>query len=382
MIGIRKPRRGAGSCMLPWGCGGARFLGVLRAGALTIGVAIASLAAARELASAMTTGDAPAAQQGAAPRAAMDRFSFKSLIEMRPEEISRQTGQVWALVRILPKPFVQKPLGEIREGPGPGEYHFVPYPIDNRREGIVATVAGLTGEPDRKTYDYSFIAPMGGAHFETFLRARPFVVGGLCICRIDPTKSDIDRFSSPCLIPDGWCDSVIPAFKSFRATTGPFSPGRTAANAEALKEFATGTNPLLAMTAYRLLLEAGQTNDWLADRPFKELDPTEQSALLYLLFSHLRDAWWPRIMEHVRQMVNAAETAEQLQPLTMAMELAWQPDPFRPPVQEHCQEILKCLQARAAALGSKSLGAEDLRRFLHNRGMDPVYASGPSGAGH
>jgi hypothetical protein len=288
-------------------------------------------------------------------------------------------------MRILPKPHVQKPVGRITQGPNPGEWHIVPYPIDNRRGGIVATVSGLIGQPDRKVYDYLFTPPMGGnngGEMETFSGAGPFLTGGLCICQIDGTKSGINRFSPHYLIPDGWCDSVVPAFASLQAPTGPFLTGQPAKNAETLKELAMGNNPLLAITAYRLLLAGGWADDRLAERPFKESDPMEQSVLLYILFSHLRDAWWPRIIDDVQRMVNAAATAEQLQPLQMATELAWPLDPFGPPMEVRSHEILKCLQARAAVLGPQAPGAEYLRRFLHMRGMDPVYAGGLGGSGH
>ena len=314
--------------------------------------------------------------------AAFDEFVFRRLTVMRPEEIARQTGQIWALVRIQPKPYVQKPSGELREGANPGEWHFLAYPIDNSRGGIVAIVSALTGQPDLKVYDYSFIPPMGGNSIDILLSAGPFLAGGLCICQVDPAKSGIDGFSPRYSIPDRWCNSVAPAFASLQDPTGPFLPGQPAANAEALKQFAMGSNPLLAMTAYRLLLAGGQTNDWLAERPFKEADPLEQSVLLYLLFSHLREAWWPRIIDNVRDMVNAAATAEQLQPLQVAVNLAWQPNPFHQPIENHCQEILKCFQARAGALGAQSPGAEYVRIFLHQHGMDPVYASGPGVPGH
>jgi hypothetical protein len=116
--------------------------------------------------------------------AAFDEFVFRRLTVMRPEEIARQTGQIWALVRIQPKPYVQKPSGELREGANPGEWHFLAYPIDNSRGGIVAIVSALTGQPDLKVYDYSFIPPMGGEQHRhpperwTLPRGRPLHLPG------------------------------------------------------------------------------------------------------------------------------------------------------------------------------------------------------------
>jgi hypothetical protein len=354
------------------------ILSKLHAVAIAIGIVIVTFSAPRGPAWAVTTGDASETQQGAV---AIDQEVFTHLIVMRPEEIARQAGQIWTLTRILPKPYVPKPPGEIRVGPKPGETHFIPHLVDRRRMGIVAIVSDLIGQSDCKVYDYSFVPPMGGTE-DVLLIARPFLEGGLCVCQIDGTKSGIDRFSPLYLIPDGWCDSLATAFRSLQARAGPHSSGQSAADGNALRQFAMGTNPLLALTAYRLLLVGGQADDRLAEWPLEVSDPMEQSVLLYLLFSHLRDAWWPRIMDRIRQMVKAAVTAEQLQSLQLAAEFAWPLDPFRPPIENHCQEILKCLQARAGALGSQSPGAEYLRRFLHARGMDPEYASGPGPAAH
>ena len=311
---------------------------------------------------------------------AIDPYVFISLTELRPEWIARQAAQIWVLARIQPKS--QEPVDlDMIIDPKTGKVSSPPIPTAYDYAGIVAVVSGLTGPVDRKVYDYAFVLNMMGT-FDVAVNSRPFTMSGLCICRIDGTKSGIDRFRPVDPIPDNWSDWVVPAFASFRAPDSPFSQAASATNRGVLSRLLTDVNPLIVLTAYRILLEGGETDDRLVQLPFRESDLMEQSVLLYLLFSHLREAWWPRVIEHVRQMANSAGTAEQLEPLRLAAGYAWQRGSVGPPVENHSQEILACLQSRAAALGPQSPGAEDLRRFLHRHGMDPVYANGPGVTGH
>ncbi|MBE7465957.1 MAG: hypothetical protein HS116_20975 [Planctomycetes bacterium] len=203
-----------------------------------------------------------------------DIFLMREVVSIDLGCIERRPGN-WGLLMIKPSPLSSLALvGEIKIGSdGKQKDSSLGSPIQNV-SGVFEVQEIFSGEFDKKQAGYSWKKDASpkesfrGLPREDWTSIFYSKMGGLVLCSYDGSKSGRGRFVEGYLVPDDWAVYLIAALHERKANAESISKAAAiGSESEEMRQFllrqATGKNPFLAISAFKILCTDRSLDDTL-----------------------------------------------------------------------------------------------------------------------
>lgn len=226
-----------------------------------------------------------------------DWQAIRDIVGWRFRRVRDETGDVLVVGEIIPEPL--SGMGRI-----PGAYikawsGEMVVPEDScmvvRIEGTFSIISVLVGSPKKKKWEYEWEEKADFAYSSgpRTQKERPRWYsaidssGGVVICRLNEKAEGRDQFTEIHLLPQGWKRFVKPAWDYYRENREVFRAEGTKRNRGRLLSLLRSENPLLAVEACRLVVEAGLADKEVVKNTIANSRAYKQATLLLVFMRNV-----------------------------------------------------------------------------------------------
>ena len=284
--------------------------------------------------------------------------------------VGREGGATWLLIRVTPSASSGLATMTDYEDKTGGLRHGLVVVVD----GAWEVLSGVNARTEIKGGGYHWETPIdrldGRRPRTADMYYSPFARhGGMLLCRHNPGAKGAAVLEPMFLMPPPWEKAVLPAYAFCKKAPQVLDP-KAPLKRDTVVELLNGDNPLLAVMAFRRLLESNALAPEVAEAVLRSARAHKRAVVTYMVLVLSDEPRRARLVEAVRSAFAGCEGADEARPLAVGAFAAALFHARTERIASPGRALLRDLRTRLTNDGQAKVQDPVLQRIFGLRGLD------------